>query len=107
MAKIEIKKVEERLNHRLLFSVRVSGYTEPVEFPVDIPDQGSQAANEAAVLTSVLAVAENIEAAAQLRMGAVGLRSAMSARRDDPIHPLGGGPTAGGRAIHDVGAPVE
>ena len=36
MAKIEIKKVEERLNHRLLFSVRVSGDTEPMEFPVDI-----------------------------------------------------------------------
>ena len=40
MAKIEIKKVEERLNYRLLFSVRVSGYTEPVEFPVDIPGSG-------------------------------------------------------------------
>ena len=54
MAKIEIKKVEEQLNHRLLFSVRVSGYTEPMEFPVGIPDQGSQAANEAAVSPRLL-----------------------------------------------------
>ena len=58
MAKIEVKKVEDQLNHRLLFSVRMSGETGPVEFPVGIPDQGAQAANEAAVLTSALAVAE-------------------------------------------------
>ena len=50
MANIEVKKVEEQLNHRLLFSVQVSGDTDHMEFPVGIPDQGSPAANEAAVL---------------------------------------------------------
>ena len=70
MAKIEIKKVEERLNHRLLFSVRVSGDTDHMEFPIGIQDQGSAPANESAVLASALAFAEGLEAAARLRMGA-------------------------------------
>ena len=58
MANIEIRKVEEQLNRRLLFSVQVSGDTDRMEFPVGIPDQGSPAANDAAVLTSALAFAE-------------------------------------------------
>ncbi|RBP18346.1 hypothetical protein DFR50_101291 [Roseiarcus fermentans] len=74
MTKIEIKKVEERLNHQLLFSVRVSGDTDHMEFPVAILDQGSQAANETAVLASALAFAEALEAAARLRIGAGALR---------------------------------
>ncbi|MGO9392614.1 hypothetical protein [Rhodoblastus sp.] len=70
MANIEIRKVEEQLNHRLLFSVQVSGDTDRMEFPVGIPDQGSPAANEAAVLASTLAFAEALKAAAQLRVDA-------------------------------------
>ena len=70
MAKIEIKKVEEQPNHRLVFSVRVSGDTDHMEFPIGIPDQGSPAANDAVVLTSALAIAEELGAAAKLRLGA-------------------------------------
>jgi hypothetical protein len=70
MANIEVKKVEEQLNHRLLYSVRVSGDADHMEFPIGIPDQGTPAANEAAVLASALAFAEALEAAAQLRLGA-------------------------------------
>jgi hypothetical protein len=40
MAKIEVKKVEDQLNHRLLFSVRVSGDADHTEFPIGIQDQG-------------------------------------------------------------------
>ena len=74
MAKIEINKVAEQLNHRLLFSVRVSGDTDHMELPIGIQDQGSPAANEAAVLASALAFAEELEAAARLRIGAGALR---------------------------------
>ncbi len=70
MAKIEVKEVEEQLNQRLLFSVRVSVDTNHMEFPIGIADQGSPAANEAAVLVSTLAFAQAVEAAAQLRLGA-------------------------------------
>jgi hypothetical protein len=70
MAKIEVKKVEDQLNHRLLFSVRVSGDADHMEFPIGIQDQGSPAANEAAVLASTLAFARALEAAAQLRSSA-------------------------------------
>ena len=70
MANIEIRKVEEQPDHRLVFSVRVSGDFDHVEFPVGIPDQGSPAANDTAVLTSALAFAEQLEAAARLRLTA-------------------------------------
>ncbi len=70
MATIEIKKVEEQLDHQLLFSVRVSGDMDHMEFPIGIPDQGSPAANDAAVLTFALAFAEQLEAAARLRLAA-------------------------------------
>ena len=70
MANIEIRKVEEQPNRRLLFSVQVSGDADRMEFPVGIPDQGSPAANDVAVLTSALAFAEQLEAAARLRLAA-------------------------------------
>jgi hypothetical protein len=69
MAKIEVKEVERQLNQRLLFSVRVSADTNHMEFPIGISDQGSPAANETVVLTSALAFAEELEAAARLRLG--------------------------------------
>jgi hypothetical protein len=69
MATIEVKKVEEQLNHRLLFSVRVTADAGRMEFPIGIQDQGSAAANEAAVLTSTLGFAEELAAAARLRLG--------------------------------------
>lgn len=68
MANIELKKVEEQLNHRLLYSVRVSADTDHMEFPIGVQDQGSAAANEAAVLASALAFGEALETAARLRL---------------------------------------
>jgi len=69
MANIEVKKVEEQLNHGLLFSVRVNADEGPMGFPIGIQDQGSATANETAVLTSTLAFAEELEAAARFRLG--------------------------------------
>ena len=68
MANIELTKVEDQLNHRLLYSVRVNADTDRMEFPIAIQDQGSPAANEAAVLASTLAFAEALDAAARLRI---------------------------------------
>ena len=70
MTKIDVKKVEELLNDRLLFSVRVSVETDRMEFPIAIQDQGSPAETETAVLASALAFAEELEASAQRRLGA-------------------------------------
>ena len=58
MANIEVKKVEDQLNYRLLYSVRVNADMDRMEFPIGIQDQGSPAANEAAVLASTLAFAD-------------------------------------------------
>jgi hypothetical protein len=69
MANIEVKKVEEQLNHGLLFSVPSERGRGRMEFPIGIKGQGSPAANEAAVLASALAFAEELEAAARLRLG--------------------------------------
>jgi hypothetical protein len=70
MANIELKKVEEQLNHRVLYSVKVNADADHMEFPIGIQNQGSATANETAVLTSALAFAEELEAAARLRLGA-------------------------------------
>ena len=70
MAELEVTKVEERLNHRFLYSVRLSADANRMEFPIGIQDQGSARANEAAVLASMLALPEELEAAARLRLGA-------------------------------------
>ena len=70
MANIEVKKVEEQLDHGLLFSVRVNADEDHMKFPIAIQDPASPAANEAAVLASTLAFAEELEAAARLRLGA-------------------------------------
>jgi hypothetical protein len=70
MANIESKKVEQQLNHRVLYSVKVNTDSDHMEFPIGIQDQGSATANETVVLTSALALAEELEAAARLRLGA-------------------------------------
>ena len=70
MANIEVKKVEEQLNQWDLYSVKVNAEADHMEFPIGIQDQGSATANETAVLTSALAFAEELEAAARLRSGA-------------------------------------
>ena len=52
MANIEVNKVAEQLNHRVLYSVKVNAEADHMEFPIGIQDQGSATANETAVLTS-------------------------------------------------------
>ena len=69
MANIELKKVEEQLNHRVLYSVKVNADADHMEFPIGIQGQGSATANETAVLTSALAFAEELEAAARTPVG--------------------------------------
>jgi hypothetical protein len=71
MTNIQVKKVEDQLNHRLLYSVRVDADTNHMEFPIGVQDQGSPAANETAVLTRTVAFAEELEAEARLRLAAV------------------------------------
>ena len=68
MAELEVTKVEERLNHQFLYSVRLSADANRMEFPIGIQDQGSASANEAAVLASTLTLAEELKAAARLRL---------------------------------------
>ena len=68
MAELEVTKVEERLNHQVLYNVRLSADANRMEFPIGIQDQGSASANEAAVLASTLTLAEELEAAARLRL---------------------------------------
>jgi hypothetical protein len=70
MAELEVTKVAEQLNHRVLYSVRLSAEAIRMEFPIGIQDQGSARANEAAVLASTLALAEEFDAAARLQLGA-------------------------------------
>ena len=70
MAELEVTKVAEQLNHQVLYSVRLSADANRMEFPIGIQDQGSARANEAAVLASTLALAEELEAAARLQLGA-------------------------------------
>ena len=71
MAELEVTKVAEQLNHRVLYSVRVSAGANRMEFPISIQDQVSSTANETAVLTSTLGFAEELAAAARLQLGAV------------------------------------
>ena len=70
MAELEVTKVAEQLNHQFLYSVRLSADANRMEFPIGIQDQGSASANEAAVLASTLALAEEFDAAARLQLGA-------------------------------------
>ena len=70
MVTIEVKKVEEQLNHRFLFSVHANANTNRMELTIGIQDRGSAVANEAAVLTSTRAFADDFAAAARLRLGA-------------------------------------
>jgi hypothetical protein len=66
MANIELQKVEQRMDRRLLFNVRVNTAAGKMEFPIGIQDQGSAAANEDAVLTNTLGLAEELTASIRL-----------------------------------------
>jgi hypothetical protein len=67
MANVELTKVEQRRNGHFLFNVRVQTAAGRMELPIAIEDQGSSALNEAAVLRSTLAFAEELAASVRPR----------------------------------------
>jgi hypothetical protein len=70
MAKLEITKIEVRMDRRLLFNVRVYAAEGRIEFPIGIQDLGSPAQDEAAVLRSTLGFAEELAASVRQRQKA-------------------------------------
>ena len=70
MAKLEIKKIEDQRDGRLLFNVRVYAAEGRIEFPIGIQDLGSPAQDEAAVLRSTLGFAEELAASVRQRQRA-------------------------------------
>jgi hypothetical protein len=69
MADIQVAKVEQHPNGRLLFSVRVQTSEGRMEFPIAVQDAGTAARNEEAVLRSALRIAEELAESARLRVG--------------------------------------
>ncbi|MGD0720052.1 MAG: hypothetical protein ABR970_03275 [Roseiarcus sp.] len=69
MAKVEVTEIEQQLNGRLLFTVRLVGGAGRMEFPIAIQDQGSAALNELAVLRSTFGIASELAESARLGLG--------------------------------------
>jgi hypothetical protein len=69
MADIQVAKVEQNPNGRLLFSVRVHAREGRMEFPIGVQDEGTAALNEKAVLRSALRFAEELAESIRLRLG--------------------------------------
>ena len=70
MTKVEVSKVEEYPDHRLLFSVSVDTAQRRMELPIEIQDLGSAALDEAAVLRSTLRFAEDLAASVRRQLTA-------------------------------------
>ncbi len=66
MKKVEVTEIEQQLNGRLLFSVRLLDRPGRMEFPIAIQDQGSAALNEIAVLQSTFGFASELAESARL-----------------------------------------
>ncbi len=69
MADIQLAKVEQHPDVRLLFSVRVRASEGRMEFPIAVQDEGTAARNEVAVLRSTLRFAEELAESVRLRLG--------------------------------------
>ena len=69
MTKLEVTKIEEQGNGRLLFNVRAYTSEGRIEFPIGIQDLGSPALDDIAVLRSTLGFADELAAAIRLRLG--------------------------------------
>jgi len=69
MTKLEVTKIEEQGNGRLLFNVRAYTSEGRIEFPIGIQDLGSPALDDIAVLRSTLGLADELAAAIRLRLG--------------------------------------
>jgi hypothetical protein len=66
--KIEVTKIEEQANGRLLFNVRAHTAEGRIEIPVGIQDLGSPDLDEVAVLRSALGFAQELMASIRLRL---------------------------------------
>jgi hypothetical protein len=69
LATIELTKVEEHPNSKILFRVRVNVGAGQMEFPIGVEDKGSPMLNEMAVLRSTLGFAEELASSVRLRLG--------------------------------------
>jgi hypothetical protein len=69
MADIQVAKVEQHPNGRLLFSVRVQTSEGRMEFPIVVQDEGAASRNEVAALRSTLRFAEELAESVRLRLG--------------------------------------
>lgn len=71
MAKLEVTKIEEQRDRRLLFNVRIYAAVGRIDFSIGIQDLGSSALNDAAVLQSALGFSEELAASVRLRLAEV------------------------------------
>jgi hypothetical protein len=69
MVDIEVTKVEERTNSRIIFRVRVRTTMGQTDVPISVQDQGSSALNETVALRSTLAFADELAASVRHRLG--------------------------------------
>lgn len=69
MADIQVTKVEQHPNGRLLFSVRVQTSEGRMEFPIAVQDEGTASRNEVAAPRSTLRFAEELAESVRLRLG--------------------------------------
>jgi hypothetical protein len=66
MTKAEVTEIEQQLDGRLLFRVRLAASAGRIEFSIAIQDQGSATLNEKAVLRSTLGLASELAESARL-----------------------------------------
>jgi hypothetical protein len=69
MADVQVTKVEQHPNGRLLFSVRLQTGDGRMELPIVVQDEGTAARNELAALRSTLRFAEELVESVRLRLG--------------------------------------
>jgi hypothetical protein len=75
MANVELTKIEERLNRKLLYNVRIQRSEGRIEFPIGIQEYGSASLDEAAVLRATLIFAEELATSLRLKLEPVADRS--------------------------------
>ena len=68
MARIEVTKIEERLEHGLVYNVRVWAAGRRYDLPMDIHDEELESLNEYAVLLATLEFARELATSARLRL---------------------------------------
>jgi hypothetical protein len=69
MAGIDVTKVEQHPNGRLLYSVRAQSTEGRMEFSIAVQDEGTAAQNEVAVFRSTLRFAKELTESIRLRLG--------------------------------------